>query len=79
MSDRVSIDQQRKEEQNAKALVRDNSLVPEELLGTGQWIQDARSGIASPQTGEFWPKSNKTAADATILHYFTRRVFEGSR
>ena len=78
MSDRVSIDQQRKEEQNAMALVRDNSLVPEELLGTGQWIQDARSGIASPQTGGFWPNSNKTA-DATILHYFTRRVFEGTR
>ena len=42
MSDRVTIDQQRKEEQNAMALVRDNSPVSEELLRTGQWIQDTR-------------------------------------
>ena len=67
MSDRVTIDQQRKEEQNTMGLVRDNSPVSEELLRTLQWIQDTRSGFASSQTGGFWPNSNKTAVDATPL------------
>ena len=57
-SDRVTIDQQRKEEQIAMALVRDNSPVSEEHIRTGQWIQDTRSGLASPQTVGFWPNSN---------------------
>ena len=66
MSDRVTIDQQRREEQNAMILVRDNSPVSEELLGTGQWIQDTRGGLTtSLQTGGFWPNSNNTAVDAT--------------
>ena len=64
MSDKVTIDQQRKEEQNAMALVRDNSPASEELLRTGQWIQDTRSGLAtSPQMGGFWPNSNNAAVN----------------
>ena len=67
MCDRVSIDQQRKEEQNVMTFVRDNSPVSEEFLRTGQWIQVTRSGLASPQTVGFWPNSNKTAVGATLL------------
>ena len=66
MCDKVTIDQQRKEEQNAMTLVRDNSPVSEEFLRTGQWIQDIRSEVASPPTGGYWPNSIKTAIDALL-------------
>ena len=47
MSDCVTADQQRREEQNAMAL---NSTLSEELIRTGQWIQDNRGELTSPQT-----------------------------
>ena len=55
--DRVTVDQQRREEQNAIALNRDSSPVSEELIRTGQCIQDNR--------GKLTPSSNQTAADVT--------------
>ena len=42
MSDRVTADQQRREEQNAMAL---NSSLSEELIRTGQWVQDNRGEL----------------------------------
>ena len=48
-------------------VVRDNSPYSEDILRTGQWIQDTRSELASPQSGGFWPNPNKTAVDATPL------------
>ena len=60
MSDSVTVDQQRQEEPNALVL---NSPVLEELIRTGQWIQDNRGELASPQTAGFWPNSNQTAVD----------------
>ena len=65
MSDKVTIDQQRKEEQNAMVLVRDNSPSSEELLRTGQWIQIKILGATSPQLDWFWPHSNITAVIVT--------------
>ena len=62
MSNSVTVDQQRLEEQNAMAL---NSPVSEELIRTGQWIQDNRGELASPQTAGLWPNSNQTAVDVT--------------
>ena len=44
MNDCVTADQQRREEQNAVAL---NSPLSEELIRTGQWIQDNRGELAS--------------------------------
>ena len=46
MSDCVTADQQWREEQNAMAL---NSHLSEELIRTGQWIQDNRGELTSPQ------------------------------
>ena len=40
MSDRVTVDQQRREEQNAMALNRDGSPVLEKFIRTGKWIQN---------------------------------------
>ena len=60
MSDCVTADQQRREEQNAMAL---NSPLSEELIRTGQWIQDNRGELTSLQTAGLWPKSNQTAAE----------------
>ena len=62
MSDSVTVDQQRREDQNAMALI---SPVSEELIRTGQWIQDNRGELASPQTAGLWPNSNQTAVDVT--------------
>ena len=62
MSDRVTADQQRREEQNAMAW---NSPLSEELLRTGQWVQDNRGELTSPQTAGLWPNSNQTAAEVT--------------
>ena len=42
MSDRVTADQQRREEQNAMAL---NSSLSEELIRTGQWVPDNRGEL----------------------------------
>ena len=53
MSDTVTVDQQRREEQNVMALNRGCSPVSEELIGTGQWIHDNRGELASPQTAGF--------------------------
>ena len=57
MSDSVTVDQQRREEQNATAL---NSPVSEERIRTGQWIKDNRGELAG-----LWPNSNQTAVDVT--------------
>ena len=62
MSDSVTVDQQRQEEQNAMTL---NSPVSEGLIRTGQRVQDNRGELISPQTDGFWPNSNQTAVDAT--------------
>ena len=62
MSDSVTADQQRREDRNAMAL---NSPVSEELIRTGQWIQDNRGELASPLMAGLWPNSNQTAADVT--------------
>ena len=67
MSDCVSADQQRREEQNAMALNRENSPVSDEYIRTGQWIQDNRGELASPQTASYWPNSNETATQATPM------------
>ena len=61
MSDCVTVDQQRREEQNAMTLNRGDSPVSNELIRTGQWIQDNRGELVSPQTAGFWPSSNQTA------------------
>ena len=59
--------------------VRDNSPVSEEFFCSEQWIHDTRSGLASPQTGEFWPNSNKMSVDATPLREgCSRAIDEGS-
>ena len=50
MSDCVTADQQRREEQNAMTLNRGDSPVSNELIRTGQWIQDNRGQLVSPQT-----------------------------
>ena len=68
MSDCVTADQQRREEQNAMTLNRGDSPVSNELIRTGQWIQDNRGELVSPQTTEFWPNSNQTAAQVTPTH-----------
>ena len=65
MSDRVTVDQQRREEQNAMDVIRDDSPVLEEFIRTGQWIQANRGELTSPQTNGQCPNSNQTAADAT--------------
>ena len=66
MSDKVTAGQQRKEEQNAMALTRDTSPISEELIRTGQWIQDTRGELTtSPQTEGFWPNCIITAANTT--------------
>ena len=62
MSDCVTADQQRREEQNATAL---NSPLSEELIRTGQWIQDNRGELTSPQTAGLWPNSDQTAVEVT--------------
>ena len=62
MSDCVTADQQRREEQNAMAL---NSPLSEDLIRTRQWIQDNRGELTSPQTAGLWPNSNQTAAEVT--------------
>ena len=54
--------QQRREEQNAMAL---NSPLSEELIRTGQWIQDNRGELALLQTAGLWPNSNHTAVEVT--------------
>ena len=65
MSDSVTVDRQRREEQNAMVLSRDSSPVSEELIRTGQWIQDNRGELVSPQTAGFWCNSNQTAVNVT--------------
>ena len=62
MSDCVTADQQRREEQNAMAL---NSPLSEELIRTGLWIQDNRGELTLPQTAGLWPNSNQTAVEVT--------------
>ena len=47
------------------ALDRDSSPVSEELIRTGQWIQDNRNELVLPQTAGFRHNSNQTAEDAT--------------
>ena len=42
-----------------------NSPLSEELIRTGQWIQDNRGELTSPQTAGLWPNSNQTAAEVT--------------
>ena len=64
MSDSVTVDQQRREEQNDMAL---HSPISEELIRTRQWIQDTRGELASPRTAGNWPNSNQTALDVTIV------------
>ena len=66
MSDCVTADQQRREEQNAMTLNRGDSPVSNELIRTGQWIQDNRGELVSPQTAGFWPNSNQMAAQVTL-------------
>ena len=65
MSDRVTVDQQRREEQNAMTLNRDDSPVSEEFIPTGKWIQNNGGGLTSPLGSRQWPKSNQTAGDVT--------------
>ena len=65
MSDCVTVDQQRREEQNAMTPNRRDPLVSNELIRTGQWIQDNRGELVSPKTAGFWPNSNQTAAQVT--------------
>ena len=65
MSDNVTVDQQRWEEQNAMAMNRDRSPVSEELIRTGQCIQDNRGELVSPLTAGFWPNSNQMAVYVT--------------
>ena len=62
MIDCVTANQQRREKQNAMALI---SPLSEELFRTGQWIQDNRGELTSPQTAGLWPNSNQTAAEVT--------------
>ena len=62
MSDCVTVDQQRREDQNAMAL---NSPLSEELIRTGHWIQDKRGELTSPQTAGLWSNSNQTAVEVT--------------
>ena len=64
MSDRVTVDQQRKEKQNAIALNRDDSPVSE-FIRTGLWIEDNRGELTSPLGSRQWPNSNQTAVDVT--------------
>ena len=80
MSDKVTVEQQRKEESNAIALIRDTSPVSEELLRTGQWIQDTRSRLrSSPEIGWFWLNSNNTTVKVTPQREgFSRAPNEGS-
>ena len=49
------------------ALNRDDSPVSEKLIRTGQWIQDNRGELVSPQTARFRPNSNQTAVDVTLV------------
>ena len=65
MSDSVTVDQQRWEEQNAMALNCDRSPVSEEPIRTGQCIQDNRGELVSPLTAGFWPNSNQMAVYVT--------------
>ena len=65
MSDCVTADQQQREEQIAMTPNRRDSPVSNELIRTGQWIQDNRGELVSPQTAAFWPNSNQTAAQVT--------------
>ena len=44
-----------------------NSPLSEELIRTGQWIQDNRGELASPQTAGLWPNSNQTAVEVTLM------------
>ena len=44
---------------------RGDSPVSNELIRTGQWIQDNRGELVSPQTAGFWPNSNQTAVQVT--------------
>ena len=37
----------------------------EDLIRTGQWVQDNRGELTSPQTAGLWPNSNQTAAEVT--------------
>ena len=54
MSDRVTAEQQRKEEQDAMAPARNTSPVSEGLTWAEQWIQDSRGGLTmSPRTEGF--------------------------
>ena len=46
-------------------LNRGDSSVSNELIRTGQWIQDNRGELVSPQTARFWPNSNQTTAQVT--------------
>ena len=47
------------------ALNRDDSPVSEELIRTGQRIQNNRSELTSPLGNSQWPNSNQTAVDVT--------------
>ena len=67
MSDRVTVDQQRREEQNAMALNRDDSAVSEEFIRTGGWIQNNRGELTSSLGSRQWPNSNRTAGDVTAV------------
>ena len=79
MSDSVTVDQQRREEQDAMALNRENSPVSEELIRTGQWIQDNRGELVSPQTAGFWLNSNQTAVNVTPVRAWCSRAPKDDR
>ena len=42
-----------------------NSPLSEELIRTGQWIQDNRGELTSPQTAGLWFNSNQTTMEVT--------------
>ena len=68
MYDRVSSEQQRKEKQDAMAPARDSLPVSDELIRTGQRIQDTRGGdglTMSPRAEWFWPNSSAMDIDST--------------
>ena len=65
MSDGVTVDQQRREEQNAMALNRDDSPVSEEFIRTGKWIQNNGGELTSPLGSRHWPNSIQTAGNVT--------------
>ena len=63
MSDRVTVDQQRREEQNAMALNRDGSPVLEKFIRTGKWIQNNGGELKSSLGNRQWLNSNQKAGE----------------